>query len=191
MTLTTRLQPREAGYWDEASWHMAYNAASFYERTEPNEVIRNRLFRDYVHRGVSILHEGLRFLPGNKKLLMTLGKTCAERERDPRKAAEFLLKAYHAGAGDFYERQAAYQLAQLSDRPSWEKSYEILKRYYDAGLKKKGTTIMQLLPVLEERLGIPPEKRSPAMPEDDPPKKPAGIPKTVPRVKPPIPGAQP
>ncbi|MEI6537295.1 MAG: hypothetical protein WCN98_18275, partial [Verrucomicrobiaceae bacterium] len=30
MTMTTRLQPREPTYWDEASWHQAWNAASHY-----------------------------------------------------------------------------------------------------------------------------------------------------------------
>ena len=43
--------------------------------------------------------------------------------------------------------------------PGGVKAYEILKRYYDMGMRKKGTTIMNDLPILEERLGIPPEKR--------------------------------
>lgn len=168
MTVTTRLQPREANYWDEASWHQAYNAASAIMRDESmRAAIRSKLFRDHVQRGVDILLEGLRFLPGHPRLLARLGSTYTERQQDSRKAAEAFLLAYQNGAGDFYERRAAYEMVKLSDRPSWEKAYAILKRYYDAGMRMKGTTIMVDLPILEERLGIPPEQRVKPQEHDD------------------------
>ena len=167
MTLVTQLQPREPNYWDNHSWHMAYNAAAYYQRTEKSEVIRQQRYNQYVQRGVDILHEGLRYLPGSLKLLRTLGTTLADRQSNPREAAEAFLSAYQLGKSDFDERRAAYQLAKLDDHPSQERAYQILSSYYDRGMQKQGTTIMVLLPQLEEKLDIAPEKRRKPMAEDN------------------------
>lgn len=175
MTVTTRLQPREVSYWDEASWHQAYNAASAYQRDDKlRAALRSKLYRDHVERGVEILQEGLRYLPNNPKLLVKLGTIYAERlpQRQPRKAAEMFLRAYKNGANNFYERRAAYELFKLSERETDLQAYEIMKRYYDQGMKMKSSTIMNNLPILEERLGIPLEQRVKAQERDDPPKKP-------------------
>ncbi len=160
MTLTTRLQPTEPTYWEEASWHMAYNAASNYlNNNELRAAIRNKLFRDHVNRGISILDEGLRYLPDNPRLLMKLGDIYRDRKPDPKLAAEAYLNAYDHGAKSFYERMGAYELVKLNDRTSWEKAYAILKRYYDSGARY--ASIMRDLPILEAKLEIPVEKRVP------------------------------
>lgn len=173
MTVTTRLQPREVTYWDEASWHQAYNAASSYQRDDSiRAALRSKLFRDHVERGVEILQEGLRYLPDHPKLLIKLGTIYADRQQQSRKAAEAFLLACKHGANSFYERRAAYELFKLNEREADIRSYEILKRYYDQGMKKKGTTIMNILPVLEERLNIPLEQRVKAQERDDPKKAP-------------------
>ena len=173
MAVTTRLQPREASYWDEASWHQAYNAASSYLRNDKlRAALRSKLYRDHVERGVEILQEGLGFLPDHPKLLAKLGTIYADRQQQPRKAAEAFLSAYEHGANGFFERRAAYELVKINERDSDQRAYEILKRYYDQGMKMKGTTIMTSLPLLEERLGIPPEQRVKAQERDDPPKAP-------------------
>ncbi len=173
MTITTRLQPREVTYWDEASWHQAYNAASSYQRDDKlRAALRSKLYRDHVERGVEILQEGLRYLPDHPKLLVKLGMIYADRQqqRQPRKAAEMFLKAYERGANSFYERRAAYELFKLNERETDQRAYEIMKRHYDQGMKMKSSTIMNNLPILEERLGIPAEQRVKAQERDDPPK---------------------
>ncbi len=171
MAVTTRLQPREVSYWDEASWHQAYNAASSYMRDDRlRAALRSKLYRDHVQRGVEILQEGLRFLPDHPKLLVKLGTIYADRQQQPRKAAEAFLNAYKHGANGFYERRAAYELFKLNERETDQQSYEILKRYYDQGMKMRGTTIMTNMPILEERLGIPAEQRVKVQERDDPPK---------------------
>ncbi|MCE9519978.1 MAG: hypothetical protein K8R87_10545 [Verrucomicrobia bacterium] len=175
MTVTTRLQPREVSYWDEASWHQAYNAASSYQRDDKlRAALRSKLYRDHVERGVEILQEGLRFLPDNPKLLIKLGTIYAERlqQPQPRKAAEMFLRAFQNGANNFYERRAAYELFKLNEHETDLQAYEIMKRYYDQGMKMKSSTIMHNLPILEERLGIPPEQRVKAQERDDPLKAP-------------------
>lgn len=161
MALTTRLQPTEPTYWDEASWHMAYNAASNYLKDKDLRfAIKHKLYRDHVQRGIAILEEGLKFNPEDPLLLQRLGEIYQNRQPDPRLSAKYFLEAHKHGARDFYERVAAYQLVKLSDRASWEQAYEILKRYYDHG-KPFNTmgSILRDLPILEERLNIPTRDR--------------------------------
>ncbi len=129
MTVTTRLQPGEASYWDEAAWHQAYNAASSYLRDDSlRAALRSRLYRDHVQRGVEILQEALRYLPDHPKLLAKLGAIYADRQQEPRKAADAFLNAYKHGANSFYERRAAYEMVKINERESDRQAYEILKR---------------------------------------------------------------
>jgi tetratricopeptide (TPR) repeat protein len=166
MTLTTRLQPHEPEYWGDASWHMAYNAASNYMNNQDLRfAIRNKLFRDYVQRGIDILDEGLRYLPNNPQLLTRLGDIYRDRQVDHRKAAYCYLTAAAHGAKDYYKRMGAYQLVLLDDRDSWEKAYAILKKDYDdhkSVYERKDmarSSVMRDLPILEQRLNIPVDKR--------------------------------
>ena len=179
MTLTTRLQPTEPSYWDEASWQMAYNAAShFRNQKDLRYAIKHKLFRDHVQRGIDILEEGLRFLPDNPKLLMRLGDIFVHREPDPRRSSECYLKAFQNGAPANYERYAAYEMVKLSDRASWEMAYEILKRYWDRGAPfTKMASIQRDLPVLEERLNIPAARRIRVTAPVPPPR---GVPRAAP-----------
>lgn len=160
MTLTTRLQPGETTYWDEAAWHMAYNAASNYRNnTNIRAALRDKLYRDHVQRGIDILNEGLQYLPNNPVLLGRLGTIYRDRQSNSRLAAEYLLKSYENGAKSYNERMAAYEMVKLNDRESWEKAYAILKRYFDQGMRF--SSILRDLPILEEKLNIPTEKRIP------------------------------
>lgn len=168
MTLTTRLQPEEPSYWDEASWHMAYNAASNYQNaTNIRAALRDKLFRDHVQRGIDILQEGLRYLPKHPRLLARLGEIYRDRQSNPRLAAESFLEAFAHGAPAYYERMAAYSFAKLDDLPSARKAYDILKRHYDSGGRQ--ISLLRDLPLLEERLDIPPARRIPSPPPVDKP----------------------
>lgn len=164
MTLTTRLQPTEPSYWDEAAWHMAYNAAGAYLRNkELRFATRHENFRKHVDRGIAILEEGLRYIPDHPLLLRRLAEIYGgsqARRPDPRLAAQYYLASYENGGPEFCERMAAYEMVKLSDRASWEKAYEILKRYYDRG--KPFNTMARILlelPELERRLDIPEKDR--------------------------------
>ena len=174
MTLVTRMEPREPTYWDEAAWHMAYNAASSFLRDRNlRAAIKNRLYRDHVQRGIEILDKGLLYLPDNKKLLETLGYIYKDRQPNPEMAAKCFLKAAEQGALPFIERLGAYELVKVGDRPSSERAYEILKRYYDMGHPFTGMqSILRDLPILEQRLNIPQAQRIKPPPPEPPRRRP-------------------
>jgi hypothetical protein len=168
MTLATRLQPHEPIYWEEAAWHMAYNAASNVERDKSlPPLLRAKMVKDYIQRGVDIMEESLHFLPDEPRLYLRLALIDKDRLKDPRKAAQAFFDCYEHGGPDYAQRMGAYELTELNEHAADEKAYKILKMYYDLGMKKKGTTIMIDLPKLEERLGIPKDQRSVPQAEDD------------------------
>jgi hypothetical protein len=173
--LTTRLQPGYGKYWEEASWHMAYNAASSYLKDEKlRPAIRHQLARDHVRRGIDILEEGLKFAPEDGRLWAELGHIYARRgldilsekwgTMDARKASECYLNGFKNGALPVYERFAAYELLKVDDIESTRAAYDILKRNYDHSTRTPG--LIHNLKRAEEKLNIPAARR---IPDPEPP----------------------
>ena len=168
--LTTRLQPGYAKYWEEAAWHMAYNAASnyLYHSNKPR-AIRHQLTREHVQRGIDILDEGLRYSPKSGILWAKLGEIYARRglnplteqfeELDSQKAGDCYLAAAENGALQVYERLGAYELVKTHDVRSHRRAYEVLLKNYQAG--KKTPALIHNVKLLEERLSIPAAQRIP------------------------------
>ena len=91
--IVTRLQPRNATYWDEAAWHMAYNAAGFYlynrdKSDARNNEIRGQLYHEHVQRGAAILREGLKFSPNDPHLWERLADIYFRRSYEMAKAGD-------------------------------------------------------------------------------------------------------
>ncbi len=156
--LTTRLQPNHASYWDEAAWHMAYNAASAYKYDEKIPLmIRGGLYQRHVQRGIEILQEGLRYMPESGKLWGKLGEIYRDRSVEPAKAAECFLKGAANGGLAVYERFGAYELVKLGDPASLRRAYEILRHV--AATQKHTPALESNLRAIEEKLGIPEHER--------------------------------
>jgi hypothetical protein len=152
--LTTSLQPRYDKYWDEAAWHMAYNAATNYlGRQELNPAVRGKLFHDHIQRGVDILQEGLRVLPESTRLWNTMAEVYERRVVDPTKAGHAYLKVYELAKDIRYARLAAYQYASTNDPVLWQKAYDLLKVSYDQN--KKTPSLLNVMKQLEQKLDVP------------------------------------
>ena len=174
--IVTRLQPRNATYWDEAAWHMAYNAAGFYlynrDGSEArNHEIRGQLYHEHVQRGAAILREGLKFSPDDPHLWERLADIYFRRSYEMAKAGDAYLEARKRGAPIITLHLAAFAYAQAPQDPaSYRKAYDILKKEYDRGMNTPG--VIEHLKNLESWLGIPAEKRIPdAMPQPKVPQK--------------------
>ncbi len=157
--IVTRLQPRNASYWDEAAWHMAYNAAGFYlynrdKNLDRNAEIRGQLYHEHVQRGINILLEGLKFSPENPRLWERLADIYFRRSYDMAKAGDAYLEARRHGAPAIMLHMAAFAYAQSpQDVESHQKAYKILKSEYDRGMRSPG--IIEHIKNLEGWLGIP------------------------------------
>ena len=157
--LIARLHPHMARYWELGSWHMAYNAASHYlYKPGLSELKRASLYKKWVDKGVAFLEPGLVYCASEYRLFAQMGEIYRERVKDKRKSIEYYLKASALGGPEFMERMAAYQLVTMDDRASWEKAYEILMRHYRSG-RPKTASMARDIPILEEKLGIPPNQR--------------------------------
>lgn len=156
--LITSLQPRFDRYWDEAAWHMAYNAASSYLNNQKlNSAIRGKLYHDHIQRGLDILHQGIRFNPDSPRLWNTLAETYERRVHDPKKAAESYLEVQRIMKNTRYGRLAGYQYAQTSDPELWKKGYDLLKASYDRGQRQP--SLINTIKQLENQLKLPANQR--------------------------------
>lgn len=158
--LTTSLQPRYDNYWDEAAWHMAYNAASNYLNNQSlNSAVRGKLYHDHIQRGVDILEQGLKVLPNSARLWNTLGEVYERRVIDPKKAGDAYLQVNRITGNKRYARLAGYQYAETQDPALWKKGYDLLKDSYD--FKQKTPTLIVKIKQLEKQLNIPADQRIP------------------------------
>ena len=158
--LTTSLQPRFDKYWDEAAWHMAYNAATNYLSNDKlNSAVRGKLYHDHIQRGVDILQEGLRILPESTRLWNTLGEVYERRVINPAKAGDCYMQVYKLNQNIRFARLAGYQYAATSDPALRQKAYELLKDSYDRNLRPP--SLINTLKQLEKQLNVPAEKRIP------------------------------
>lgn len=158
--LTTSLQPRYDKYWDEAAWHMAYNAATNYlENQKLNPAVRGKLFHDHIDRGVDILQEGLKILPDSGRLWNTLAEVYSRRVHDPKKAGDAFLQALRVTGNTRYNRLAAYEYAKSADPALWQKAYDLLKEAYDK--KQRPPSLINTLKDMEKRVKTPEAQRIP------------------------------
>ena len=161
LQLTTSLQPGYANYWDDASWQMAYNAASFYlydEKLQP--MVRGRLYEEHVRRGIAILKDGLRHLPDDARLWNSLAEIYERRSHEPELAAQAYLEVFRISRNSRYRRFAAYQYAQSTKPEFWRKAYDLLHEAYQDP-RQRTPSLIDTLKTLEDRLGIPTMKRIP------------------------------
>ena len=112
-----QLAPDTDYYWDTASWHMAYNAAAYYQTSSDLPELRRRAeWRQWVERGTAFLEEGTRQNPDSWYLWSRLGWIYSDPNKliDYEKSAAAYQKAIETGNALPYIRNgAAYALARV------------------------------------------------------------------------------
>lgn len=156
----TSLQPRCILFWEQASWHMAFNAsvAMLNDKDQPREALRIKAQREYWKIGEDYLIKGIANNPDVPTLYDRLGFLYREKFQDHCKSAEtYALCAKVPGAPSYAHRFAAYELAQC---PGHEKeAYEQLRAFYLKGESEHLPTLLKWLGILQEKLNIPADQR--------------------------------
>lgn len=125
--LIVDLAPNTKYYWDAGSWHMAYNAASYYlYESEMPSVRRKMLWKSYIQSGRDFLKRGIRSNPDDPQLYERLGYLLADPNKVPAfgDPADAYLASYEAYMGavetgkarQFAKRAALYSLARVKGR---------------------------------------------------------------------------
>jgi hypothetical protein len=156
----TALQPRCILFWDQAAWHMAFNAsvAAYNDPKQPREALRLKAQREYWKLGEDFLLRGIANNPDVPVLYDRLGFFYREKYKDHCKAAEAYTRCAQIPRAPVYARRfAAYELAQC---PGHERAaYEKLRALYLAGEDEHLPTLLKWLGILQEKLDIPPADR--------------------------------
>lgn len=154
------LAPRTRYYWETGSWHMAYNAASYYLNDSKLPALRRReAWRSSIIKGRAFLERGARNNPDDWSIHASIGFLLSDSNkfqafRDPKEtfaaAAEAYAKAAETGkALGYVKRSRFYSLARVEGRES--EALALGRSLYDAGIQNRTPTLLMLLIVLEAR----------------------------------------
>jgi hypothetical protein len=157
-TTIVDLAPRTRYYWETGSWHMAYNAASYYLNDSKLPPLRRReAWRTSITRGRAFLERGIRNNPDDWSLHASLGTLLS----DPNKFPAFRdHNASFAAAADAYQKAAAtgkalgyvrrfhfYALCRVEGREP--DALAMARTLYAEGSHNRTPTLLALLLVLE------------------------------------------
>jgi len=156
----TALQPHCILFWEQAGWHMAYNAsvAARQNRDEKREALRIKTEHEYWKIGEDYFIRGIANNPDSPTLYDRLGMLYRDKFQDHCKAADVLTAgAKVKGAPVYMHRFAAYELAQC---PGHEReAYDLLLGYYKKGEDERLPTLLKTLGNLQEKLHIPADQK--------------------------------
>lgn len=158
-TVTT-LQPRAMTYWDQAAWHMAWNAsvAALQDEKQPSEALRVRAQRQYIQLGKDYLERGIKNNPDRYFLYLALGNLLRDKLEDYCGAAEAYRKAAQfPQAPGFTRRFVGYMLAKCPGRE--REAYDYLRKLYDEGEGQRLGSLITSLRDMENKLAIPESER--------------------------------
>ena len=152
------LAPRTRYYWDTGSWHMAYNAASYYINDSKLPPLRRReAWRMSIHKGRAFLERGIRNNPDDWGLLASMGFLLSDSNKYPAfrdanasfaAAAEAYQKSADTGkAPGYVQRSAFYALARVEGREA--EALALARKLYGEGPINRTPTMKALLFVLE------------------------------------------
>jgi hypothetical protein len=165
----TALQPRATLFWDQAAWHMGFNAsvAALQNPKQPREALRIKAQREYFRLGEDYLLRGIANNPDKPVLYDRLGFLYREKFQDHCKSAEAYAQcAKLPKAPQYAHRFAAYELAQC---PGHEReAYDLLLSIYKIGEDERLPTLLKWLGVLQEKLNVPPEQKVDTRPRANP-----------------------
>lgn len=151
------LAPRTRYYWETGSWHMSYNAASYYLNDSKMPSLRRReAWRASIVKGRAFLERGIRNNPDDWSLYATLGFLLSDSNKFPAfrdvnetfaAAAEAYGKSADTGKALGYVRRSQfYALARVAGKES--EALAMARSLY-ADEKNHTPTMMVLLLILE------------------------------------------
>lgn len=152
------LAPHTRYYWETGSWHMAYNAASYYINDSKLPPLRRReAWRMSILKGRAFLERGICNNPDDWSMLASLGFLLSDSNKYPAfrdknatfaAAADAYRKAAATGkALGYVKRSAFYALARVDGREA-EALIEA-RRLYAQGKINHTPTLKALLFVLQ------------------------------------------
>lgn len=164
----TSLQPRRVMFWDNAAWHMAWNASvhALNDKAHvPEPVERWRNQQQYFKLGEDYMLRGIENNPDSWELYDRLGWFYRDKIGDKLKSAQAYEEASkRPGRLDYVRRQAAIQLSEVPGRE--EEAYRKLLALYNEGEKEWLPTLLKKIQLLERKLKIPQNERVYIPPDD-------------------------
>ena len=164
LELACVLQPRAVIFWENASWHMAWNISSavLHDPTEPRAAMRIKASRQWILAGSDLLDRGIRNNPDLWDLWFAKGWLLDQKLGDLQGAIEFYRKAgAFPEAPPHVHRLIGYRLEQLGHK---REAYDYWCKLWNSYPDKSDPLMLwekieSHLRRLEQELNIPPSGR--------------------------------
>lgn len=156
----TTLMPHCILFWDQASWHMAFNAsvAALEDKNQPREALRLKAQQEFWKIGEQYLINGIANNPDDPTLYDHLGFLYREKFKDHCRSAEIYAECAKIPNAPVYAHRFHYY--ELAECPGHEKeAYEGLLKLYKAGENEHLPTLLKKLGILQEKLNVPAEQK--------------------------------
>lgn len=155
----TTLQPRSIMFWEDAAWHMGWNASKWARDNpdEPREALRIRAEREYIQVARDYLERGIRNNPDHYVLYDRLAFLLKEKAHDHAGASVAYAKAAEFPDAMGYEsRFSAYELSYCPGRE--KEAYALLLNLFKNPQQRLPTLLLRLR-AMEEKLNVPEDQR--------------------------------
>lgn len=152
------MQPRRVNFWEQSSWHMAYNGAAHIQNSVENPIERDVKMREFFKLGEDFLLRGIENNPDSWELYDRLGMLYRDKFKDMAKAsAAYEEASKRPGHLDYTKRFAVYCLAEVPGRE--REAYDRLLAFFKEGEQEWLLTLLKQLQRLERILEIPDSQR--------------------------------
>jgi tetratricopeptide (TPR) repeat protein len=161
--LAVLLQPRVSFFWENAGWHLAYNASVDMEKFSPQgQGRRNVESMRWIKQGIDFYERGIRAIPEKSKLYEMLALLYQQRLEEHEKAAYYFeLASQKKGAPVYLERFVGFSLEKAGKTPeAYEYWVKLWKSSDDHGPgPRRWNMIQERIRKYEKELNIPLDKR--------------------------------
>jgi len=157
------LQPRVSFFWENAGWHMAYNASVAAEQFNQEDRGKNNVeSRRWIMQGIELYERGIQALPDQHKLYEMLALVYQQRLGDYAKAAHYYeVASQKNGAPVYLERFVGFSLEKAGkDREAYDYWVKLWQSAGEHGPgPRRWKMIEEHIRKLENKLNIPLDKR--------------------------------
>jgi hypothetical protein len=157
------LQPRVSFFWENAGWHLAYNASVSVEKfSGGSKGARNVESMRWIKQGIDFYERGIQAIPEKPKLYEMLALLYQQRLEDHVKAAQYYeLASQKPGAPVYLERFVGFSLEKAGKK---QEAYDYWVKLWRSSVDhgqgpRRWPMIQERIRNLEKELLIPLDKR--------------------------------
>lgn len=170
INLTTAIDPRPMFFWLNGSRIMAYDIPIWRIREaggldDVPRGVQDEIYKEQAQRGIDFIDRAGKYHPGDYRVPLEKAQIYNNKLKDPEKAAEYFLQAYHSEDGPYYTARIYAELLRQMNRK--QEAYDFYRQLYNDlpdDPQANKPVVLERIRELEDQLNTPAMQRLPAQP---------------------------